>query len=324
LRSRISRKAPLAMDIDPRWWEAASFEGQPVSSLLAERDISAVLRFLRTRGFSRARLAAMTGLSETRVRQIGQGRQRVTSYEVLERVADGLAIPRPYLGLGTQPGEIPTANDLADPDLHESWTDLLGVLSARSNVAGCADLRTPVRGQLQLIGAARAAARGPHRSRLMAIEAHWIEFLSWIEANGRRPARSDPLLDRAHSLAAEAGDEHLAAYILMRQSQQALDNGDAVRAAGLAARARETRRLPPRALALCHVREAEAYALADDAAASRESSGIAFDLLSRPLDAADRLGGHCTADYARASEARCRQRGLTPDLGHGFMRQRPA
>ncbi|WP_051809206.1 hypothetical protein [Actinoplanes subtropicus] len=141
----------------------------------------------------------------------------------------------------------------------------------------------------------------------MATEAHWIEFLSWIEANGCRPTRSDPLLDRAHSLAAESGDEHLAAYILMRQSQQALDNGDAVRAAGLAERARETRRLPRRALALCHVREAEARALTDDAAGSRESIALALRLLSSPLDTVDRLGKHCTVDYVRASEARCRQ-----------------
>jgi len=85
----------------------ASFDGKPVSDFLAKRDVSAVLRFLRARGFSRARLAALTGLSETRVRQISQGRQRVTSYEVLERIADGLSIPRPQVGLAAGPETVP-------------------------------------------------------------------------------------------------------------------------------------------------------------------------------------------------------------------------
>lgn len=87
------------MNIDPSWWDTASFEDRPLSALLGERDIAAVLRFMRTRGFSRARLAGLTGLSETRVRQIAQGRQRVTTYEVLERIATGLQIPHHYLGL---------------------------------------------------------------------------------------------------------------------------------------------------------------------------------------------------------------------------------
>lgn len=111
------------MDIDPRWWDTALFDGRPVSESLAERDVSSVLRFLRTRGFSRSRLAALTGLSETRVRQISQGRQRVTSYEVLERIADGLSIPRPRLGLAAGHGTalMHDHNGLADPALHDAW-----------------------------------------------------------------------------------------------------------------------------------------------------------------------------------------------------------
>ena len=303
------------MDVDIRWWETASFEGRPISAFLAERDISAVLRFLRTRGFSRARLAALTGLSETRVRQISQGRQRVTSYEVLERIAHGLGVPRSYLGLSDVPKHGDGSSDrtgqnsgeFADPMLHASWADLLGVLSARSNTVGCADLRRPAEGQSRLIATARAAASGPERSRLMALESHWTEFRSWIEANGHHPTRAEPLLDLAYTLAVEAEDQHLAAYVLMRKSQQALDDGDAVRATRFARRARQTHPLPPRTSALCLVREAEAHALAGDAVASREMIDQALRLVSRPSDSADPLGGHCTVDYVRAYEARCRQ-----------------
>lgn len=303
------------MEIDPIWWDSASFEGRPVAAYLAEREISAIFRFLRTRGFSRARLAAMTGLSETRVRQIAQGRQRVTSYEVLERIATGLRIPRQRIGLAemgeperphvsTAPRHPPGTTD---PLIQESWDDLLGVLAGRSNALGCANLRRPVDGQIRLITAAREAATGSHRLRLLAAEARWTEFLSWIEANGRSPARTEPLLDRAHHLAIESEDRHLAAYLLMRKSQQAFDDGDAARAIALAQQGRRLDPLPPRTLALCFVREAEGHALADDAAACRESIDVALRLAGKPLDAANHLGVHCTVDYVRASEARCRQ-----------------
>ena len=296
-------------ETDPRWWDAASFEGRPVADLLAERDVCGILRFLRTRGFSRTRLAAVTGLSETRVRQIAQGRQRVTSYEVLERIADGLGIPRHLLGLGSDSGnpEADLRGALTDPLLHDAWADLLRVLSARSNTEGCADLRGAAEGQSRLIASARVIASGPARARLMTIEARWTEFRSWIEANSHQPTRAEPLLDSAYSLAVEAGDQHLAAYILMRKSQQALDDGDAVRAVRLAQQARQARQLPPRTSALCLVREAEGHAMADDAVASRESINLAIRLVSAPEDTVDDLGGHCTVEYVRASEARCRQ-----------------
>jgi transcriptional regulator with XRE-family HTH domain len=154
------------------------------------------------RGFSRARLAATTGLSETRVRQISQGRQRVTSYEVLERIADGLSIPRPRLGLATGPDTV-LAHDrggLADPALHDAWADLLQVLTARSNTDGCTGLRRAVDGQSKLIASARAATTGMHRARLTAAAAHWVEFRSWIEANSDRPSHAEVLLDRAHAI----------------------------------------------------------------------------------------------------------------------------
>uniref|UniRef100_UPI001BD07271 helix-turn-helix domain-containing protein n=1 Tax=Rhizomonospora bruguierae TaxID=1581705 RepID=UPI001BD07271 len=269
------------MDIDPGWWDTASFEGRPVAASLEDRDVSAVLRFLRSRGFSRARLAALTGLSETRVRQIAQGRQRVTSYEVLERFATGLRIPRWYLGIGSrQDAERPTGGaGSTDRGLHpdalvqDSWDDLLGVLANRIDTCGRAGLRRPVEGQLRLISTARRSTAGDHRRRLLVTEARWTEFLSWVAANGRTPARAHPLLTRAHKLAVEAEAQPLAAYMLMRQSQQALDDGDATRAVGLARQARQLCPLPSRTLALCLVREAEGHALADEADACRDSIG---------------------------------------------------
>lgn len=191
--------------------------------------------------------------------------------------------------------------------MHDAWADLLRILTARSNTDGCTGLRRAVDGQSKLIVSARATTTGTQRARLTAAAAHWVEFRSWIEADADRPTRAEVLLDRPYALAVEAGDLTLAAYMLMRKSQQAPDVGDAVRAVRLVQQAQQGRQLPPRVLALCLVREAEGHALADDATASQENIDKALHLVSSLDDAADELGGHCTIDYVRASEARCRQ-----------------
>lgn len=71
--------------------------------------MAAVFRFLRKRGWTRAAIAAATGLSETRVRQVAQGRQQVTSYDVLVRIADGLLLPKGWMGLGQEDGIEPAS-----------------------------------------------------------------------------------------------------------------------------------------------------------------------------------------------------------------------
>ncbi|GLI03894.1 helix-turn-helix domain-containing protein [Phytohabitans aurantiacus] len=81
------------------WWTDGVFDGRPVYQFLAARDIGAIFRFLKTRGWSRAAIAAATGLTETRVRAIARGSQQITSYQVLERIAAGLKIERGMLGL---------------------------------------------------------------------------------------------------------------------------------------------------------------------------------------------------------------------------------
>ncbi|WP_139131440.1 helix-turn-helix domain-containing protein [Micromonospora halophytica] len=88
---------------DPDWWINGCFEGRPLSDLLRRRDISSVFRFLKSRGWSQSAIAAATGTTENQVRAIIQSRQRVTSYEVLERIAEGLRIPRGMMGLAYGP-----------------------------------------------------------------------------------------------------------------------------------------------------------------------------------------------------------------------------
>lgn len=85
--------------VDPHWWVTASYNGQPVQEILRTRDIGGLFGFLGSRGWSRSAIAAATGLSETRVREVRQGKQQITSYEVLERIAKGFEIDRGLMGL---------------------------------------------------------------------------------------------------------------------------------------------------------------------------------------------------------------------------------
>ncbi|MEW2474680.1 hypothetical protein AB0875_12905 [Micromonospora gifhornensis] len=90
----------VAAQVDPEWWTSGLWNGRPISEFLRRRDITAVFRFLHARGVSYGRIAGLVGVSANRAAEIAKGARQVTAYEVLERIADGLNIPRPAMGLG--------------------------------------------------------------------------------------------------------------------------------------------------------------------------------------------------------------------------------
>ncbi|MDG4764663.1 hypothetical protein O7632_11200 [Solwaraspora sp. WMMD406] len=90
----------MAVQVDPEWWNSGLWNGRPISESLRRRDVTAVFRFLHARGVSYGRIAALVGVSSNRAAEIAKGVRQVTAYEVLERIADGLSIPRPAMGLG--------------------------------------------------------------------------------------------------------------------------------------------------------------------------------------------------------------------------------
>lgn len=65
---------------------------------LAARDIGAVYRLLRDAGVSQRVIAHLTGQSQSQVCEILHGRP-VKQYDVLVRIADGLGVPRGWMGL---------------------------------------------------------------------------------------------------------------------------------------------------------------------------------------------------------------------------------
>lgn len=85
--------------------------GKPADAgRLARRDISKVYRLLGSAGVSQRRIAALTVQNQSEISDINQGRQ-VQAYDVLARTADGLGIPRGYMGLAYTD---PTARRLAN------------------------------------------------------------------------------------------------------------------------------------------------------------------------------------------------------------------
>lgn len=98
-KSRPTGSPESGVRLDPLWWSEGVVDGRPMREVLADREIGAVFRFLRAQGWSLTGMCAATGLKETRIRAVMNGIQRITSYEVLERVALGLRIPRGAMGL---------------------------------------------------------------------------------------------------------------------------------------------------------------------------------------------------------------------------------
>ncbi|ASU77038.1 XRE family transcriptional regulator [Actinopolyspora erythraea] len=79
--------------VTPEVWE-----GREMRQALANRDISDIYKLLRKHGVSQRQIAAATGQSQSEVSEILKGRQ-VIAYDVLARIADGLGVPRGYMGL---------------------------------------------------------------------------------------------------------------------------------------------------------------------------------------------------------------------------------
>ena len=79
--------------VEPEEWDRPEMR-----AALGARDITRVYRLLQKIGFSQQKIAALTGQSQPEVSAIIHGR-KVMAYDVLARIADGLGVPRGYMGL---------------------------------------------------------------------------------------------------------------------------------------------------------------------------------------------------------------------------------
>ncbi|MFD7157635.1 helix-turn-helix domain-containing protein [Kribbella sp. NPDC059898] len=79
--------------LDSGWWDRPELR-----AVLARRDVAGVFRWMQRHGWSQTQIGARTCQSQGEVSEILKGRQ-VKAYDVLERIADALEIPRGLMGL---------------------------------------------------------------------------------------------------------------------------------------------------------------------------------------------------------------------------------
>jgi hypothetical protein len=80
--------------INPVVWER-----RDMRIALANRNIRSVYRILQKFGVSQRVIAARTGQSQSEVSEIINGKRGVLSYDLAVRIADGLGVPRGWMGL---------------------------------------------------------------------------------------------------------------------------------------------------------------------------------------------------------------------------------
>lgn len=103
--------------IDLDWWYAGEHQGQALPDILWAHDFGTVFTFLRQRGWSVGALSAATKIDEYPIREIIKGKRRVTAYDVIDRIVDGLKIPRHLCRVS---GSSPSGQfDKPDSDLGE-------------------------------------------------------------------------------------------------------------------------------------------------------------------------------------------------------------
>jgi transcriptional regulator with XRE-family HTH domain len=96
------------VDLDP-----AFLESDDLRAALAARDISTLYRLLQRLGVTQREIAQLTDQSQSEVFEILKGR-KVRDVWVLERITDGLGIPRARMGLsyGEQELDAPSAKEV--------------------------------------------------------------------------------------------------------------------------------------------------------------------------------------------------------------------
>jgi transcriptional regulator with XRE-family HTH domain len=102
--------------VDPL--DSALFDSDEVRAALAARDVGTVYRLLWRAGVSQRRIGQLTGQSQSEVCEILKGR-RVRDVWVLERIADGLGVPRAWMGLGygEEGSDAPSAEEDVDEEM---------------------------------------------------------------------------------------------------------------------------------------------------------------------------------------------------------------
>ncbi|WUW12716.1 helix-turn-helix domain-containing protein [Streptomyces sp. NBC_01465] len=269
-------------------------------------------------GIYPSRIAALCGMTPSRVGEIMAGRRALAHIDVIERVADGLRIPGAMLGLAHRPWEIPvparTEEGLPEPvppvseqsqhtDPAKDLDSLLALVDApvtrstltalhssvedywrRDNSHGGATLRPAVVGHLRYVGQLLDSAESGLRHDLQAIAAELARLSGWAYFDARQYSTARTYFTQALKLSHGHGDRLFMANVLSCMSLLATYDGNPNDAVTLACRAQDAARGAgdqPLVMSMLHLREAFAHAVLRDARSCHQAVDRSRDQYER-------------------------------------------
>ncbi|MCA1191659.1 helix-turn-helix domain-containing protein [Saccharopolyspora sp. 6V] len=187
-----------------------------------------------------------------------------------------------------------------DPSLPEHYRRVRKALTGQDSLLGPAEVIGGIDKQFRAIVSTLGNATGELHSQLAAVAARFAETQGWLQDDIGNTSGGQTWTTRALELATVAGATDIAAYILMRRSQQAVTAGDggmAVTMGQAAARQAVSNRVRAAALQ----QQARGHALMGDEPATLDAMEKALGLTGslEPVDV-DTLAPWCTADYVYA------------------------
>ncbi|MEV6134137.1 helix-turn-helix domain-containing protein [Streptomyces violaceusniger] len=258
------------------------------------RDFARIFRLIKLKaGIYPSRIAALCGMTPSRVGEIMAGRRALAHIDVIERVADGLRIPGAMLGLAHRPWEIPSpdrvrehaperepepahAPTTSDPGRGDSLDNLLlladgqvtrSTLTAlRSSVEdywrrddqhGGASLRPAIVGHLGYVTQMMRAADDALGRDLRSLAAELARLAGWAYFDARQYSTARIYFTQALGLSHGQNDRLFMANVLSCMSLQATYEGNAVHAIALACKAQDAARAAgdqPQVMSMLHMR----------------------------------------------------------------------
>ncbi|MFE5742071.1 helix-turn-helix domain-containing protein [Streptomyces celluloflavus] len=307
-RSQAHRALPAELLASAEWQEACR-----------GRNFARIFRLVKIKaGIYPSRIAALCGMTPSRVGEIMAGRRGLAHIDVIERVADGLRIPGALLGLAHRPWEIPAPARAEErqpeplaavPDEPqytepaEELDDLLALVDGRAthstltalrssvqdywrrdNAHGGATLRPAVVGHLRYAGRLLDSAEGGLRHDLQGVAAELARLSGWAYFDARQYSTARTYFTQALKLAHAHGDRLFMANVLSCMSLLTTYDGNPNDAVTLACRAQDAARAAgeqPLVMSMLHLREAFAHATLRDAQACHQSVGRSRDQYER-------------------------------------------
>jgi hypothetical protein len=175
-----------------------------------------------------------------------------------------------------------------DPQVLDYFGRLLDEHFTADKMLGPRQLLGVVSAQIDVLNELRRQARPGTTEPTLRLLAQYAEFAGWLHQDAGDTAAAMYWSDRASQWAQSVGDYQMVAYILVRKSNIALLDDDAVNVIDLAAAARRVPgAISPKLAALAAQQEARGWALHGDVDRFRSDLDTAADILGRHQDDVD-------------------------------------